>query len=503
MWAIKRIIAAVMCCVLLSLFGCGDGIKNGELIIEEGKREINLAIFDVDTLNPIRTKSQSVSEMLSLVYEPLFSFDKELKPIPCLAKSAEVSADGMTVKITLSDGVMWQSGISLTAEDVVYTINQIKNGDSLYKHNVAYVASATADDDSSVLLSLYEPVMNIEGLLSFPIIRNGSVSELDDKPDGTGAFSVSDKNASLIKLVPNKHKGTSSLSAVNVSIMRSEAACLNAFEANEIDIITSAAVDLGEKTPAGEIQTYQYTSNRMTFLGFNCTLEKYQSPYLRLAVSSIIDRDKIVEKALFGKAAECKLPFNPESSFYKETEGPEIDISGTLSRAGYTKNDGVYLSESGEQAMVDILVSQDSARKISVAEMIAEQLKTEGIIANVTVLPYEDYKQRIEDKKYDVFIGEVTMLDNLCPDFLTDEGNFFGYFDQAMSDAVYAMKLAKADDIEAALLGYERVFTVNPPFAPLYYANDGVVYKKSLSGITEPNFYNNLCGLDKMYFKAV
>ncbi|MEE0944804.1 MAG: ABC transporter substrate-binding protein [Clostridia bacterium] len=504
MSVIKRVLIAFLCVVfVLSLFGCRGNLKSGELIIEEGASEINLAVFDIDTLNPVRTKSQSVSEMLSLIYEPLFTFDEKLNPIPCLAKSALVSSDGLSVKIVPETGIMWHSGTSFVADDIVYTVNEIKNGESVYKHNVKAIEEMAVDTDGSVVMTLREPVMNIEGLLSFPIIRNGSSAEIGEMPDGTGAFSVKEKNATSIQLTANKYREKSSVSAVNVSIMRNAAACLNAFEANELDLITSAAVDLGEKTPAGDIEIHQYTSNRMTFLGFNCALEKYKTPYLRLAMSGIIDREKIVEKALFGRGAVCRLPFNPVSSIYTETDGPEIDISGAFSKAGYTKINGMYLSETGEQVKADILVSQDSARKVSVAQMLAEQLEAEGVDVSVTVIPYDNYLSRIDTKEYDMFIGDVTMSDNLCPDFLTADGNFFGYFDQQMSDAVYAMKSAKGDALKNAMLDYERVFTINPPFAPLYFSNDGVVYKKNISGITEPNFYNCLTGLDKMYLKAV
>lgn len=504
MSVIKRILAAFLCGVLvLSLFGCKGNLKSGELIIEEGAREINLAVFDVDTLNPIRTKSQSVSEIMSLIYEPLFSFDEKLNPIPCLAENIIVSADGLSVRLSLKKNVMWHSGAAFTSDDVIYTVNEIKNGESMYKHNVAPVADITADTDGGVIMTLKEPVMNIEGLLSFPIIRNGSAADIKELPDGTGAFLVEEKNASSLLLTANKYREKSSVSAVNVSIMRNAAACLNAFEANELDIITSAVVDLSEKTPAGDIEIHQYTSNRMTFLGFNCTLEKYQTPYLRLAISGMIDREKIVENALFGRAKVCRLPFNPTSYIYSETEGPEIDISGAFLKAGYTKMNGMYLSETGEQVKADILVSQESARKVAVAQDIAEQLRTEGIDVNVTVTSYDDYLRRIDKKEYDMFVGEVTMSDNLCPDFLTADGNFFGYFDQQMSDSVYQMKQAKGDNFKNAMLDYERIFTVNPPFATLCFYNDGVVYKKNISGITEPNFYNNLIGLEKLYFKAV
>ena len=501
---IKRVINILLSSIIcLSLFGCGGNLKSGDLIIEEGNREINIAIFDVDTLNPIKTKSESVIEAMSLIYEPLFTFDEKLNAIPCLADSITCLPDGKTLKLSLNKDAKWHSGAPFVSEDVIYTVNMIKNKDSSYKHNVEPIMSMEQDTDGGILIALNQPVMNIEGLLSFPVIRNGSYDEIEKMPDGTGAFKTEESNATTLKLVANDDKGKSSIGAVNVSIMRNAASCLNAFEAGELDIITSSVVDLGEKTPAGDIDIHRYTSNRMTFIGFNCTLDKYQTPYLRLAIGGIIDREKIVNNALFGKAVICRLPFNPTSAIYNETDGPEIDVSGAFWKAGYEKRDGKYFSQSGEQAEIDLLVCQESSRKVAVAKLISEQLKSEGVAVTVTELPYDDYVKRINNKNYDAFIGEVTMPDNLCPDFLTAEGNYFGYFDQEMADAVYNMKVSNDESFKDAMLGYERIFTVNPPFVTLYFADDGVVYRKNISGITEPNFYNNLRALQNIYFKAV
>lgn len=488
---------------LLLLCSCAGGFGGGEIIIEEGTSELSMSVYGVDTLNPVKTKSASVAELLSLVYEPLFSNDADLKPVACLAKSIQVTQDGLFVRLHLAEDVRWHSGAAFCADDVVYTINEIKNSDSFYKHNVALITDCVAEN-GTVLLTLTEPVMNIEGLLTFPIIRNGSAAELENMSDGTGAFCISEKSASEITLVPNKYHEKVSVSAISVSVKRNAAACVNAFEANEVDLLTSSAVNLGEQTPAGDIQTYLYASNCMTFLGFNCTLEKYSTPYLRIAVNELVNRAELVEKALFGKASVCKYPFNPQSWLYSDIDGLEIDVEGSMKNAGYTKVNGEYLAGDGAKAQITILVPQENARKISAAEMIASTLKSEGIDASLQVVPFDEYSRMIQEKNYDAFIGEVTMPDNLDPALLTDAGNYFGFFDETLSGAAYNLKLARSsDELAAAVLDYERAFTVNPPCAPLYYRSDGVVYKKSISGITEPNFYNNLRGTENLYFTAV
>ncbi len=491
-------------CTLLCSCAMG-GEQGGELIIENSENIINLSAYGVDTFNPLRTKSESAAQLMWLIYEPLFYHDEDLRPEPGLAERVVMSADRMYATVVLTDGTVWQDASPLCAEDVVYSINEIKGGDSLYKHNVAYIASAKAQEDGTVLLELYEPVMNIEGCLSFPIIKNGSSGTIDEKPDGTGAFRVSEKNASKLYLVPNeKYRASSgSVTAVNVRLMRSAISCVNAFEANELDVITSSEIDLGQKTPGGNITVRNYTSNRFTFLGFNNTLAKYEQPYLRQVIAEIIDRDKLIESALYGRGVPCAAPVNPDAWFYTQAQGPELDIRGTMSKAGYSLNGGIYTDEQGIQAEVSVLVPMENAQKIAAAELIASQLEYAGISARLEQVSFDEYKSRIDDKNYDMFLGEVIMEDNLDPGFLTESGNYFGFYSQQLSDAAYALRYCADDEsLSRALLAYEQVFFENPPFVPLYYSTDGVVYTKQLSGVEQPNFYNSLAGLEKWYFRA-
>lgn len=480
-------------------------LDDGELIIENSENIIHMSAYGIDSFNPLRTRSESAAQMLSLVYEPLFYHSADLRPKSGLAERVEISGDRMSATVFLTGGAVWQDGSPLCAEDVVYTINEIKGGASLYKHNVAYIASAEADGEAAVRLSLYEPVMNIEGYLSFPVIKNGSSDAIEETPDGTGAFRVAEKSASRLYLVPNeKYRGKSgSVSAVNIRLMRSALSCENAFEANELDVITSGEVDLGQKTPGGDITIRNYASNRFTFLGFNNTLDKYSQPYLRQAIAEIIERDKLIESALYGRAVPCVAPVNPSAWFYKEADGPELDIRGTMQRAGYSYNDSVYTDGQGKQVEVSVLVSIENARRIAVAELIAAQLKYAGINANVEQVSFEEYSGRIKAKNYDMFLGEITMEDNLDPGQLTKEGNYFGFNNSELLDAAYALRFCSDDEaLAAAMLAYEQIFFSNPPFVPLYYGTDGVVYKKQLSGTEEPNFYNSLAGLEMWYFRA-
>ncbi len=103
--------------------------------------------------------------------------------------------------------------------------------------------------------------------------------------------------------------------------------------------------------------------------------------------------------------------------------------------------------------------------------------------------------------EYDVFLGEVKMPYNLDPGFLTEKGNYFGYSNSELDDVLYQMRSAHGyDSLKEYIADYERIFKNDQPFVPLFYRCEGMVYKKNVSGISEPNFYNSLRGLESLYF---
>lgn len=496
MITIKRIVAILLLLTcLFSVNGCKVGFYSDEIIIEESTNEIRFSVSGMDTLNPIKTKSTSVREMLSLIYNPLYTFNEKLEPEPCLAEKLTWLSD-VSARLELKRDITWHSGLPLTADDIIYTINEIKNSDSIYKSCINSIADAYVNESGEFILDFKWPVMNVEGLLSFPVIRNGTMTEIGETPDGTGEYKLVEKSASELIL-----KSTDGHSPVRVSVIRTPNACVNTFEAGDLDLISSSVLNLDEVTPAGEISKYYYPSNNLTFLGFNTA--RFNSPYIRIAVSNLIDRDALVDSAMFGMAKAVKLPINPASSLYSENELLEYDIAGSIEAAGYKKDGKIYVDESGEPLSLEILVCIDNVRKVEVANQISAKLNTEGISSYVITADYDTYKSRIKKMDYDTFIGEVKMPYNLDPGFMTEKGNYFKYENAELDDVLFAMRASRTlDELKTHISNYERIFKVEQPFVPLFYKCEGVIYKKNVSGISEPNFYNSLRGIESIYFNS-
>ena len=79
-------------------------------------------------INPITADTSDVDrDLLSLLYEGLFSLDEQGNIVPELVEHYEVQGDGTIIELTLKQNLRWSDGTFLTADDVIFTIEAIQN----------------------------------------------------------------------------------------------------------------------------------------------------------------------------------------------------------------------------------------------------------------------------------------------------------------------------------------------------------------------------------------
>ncbi|TFF91938.1 hypothetical protein EU546_08015, partial [Candidatus Thorarchaeota archaeon] len=85
---------------------------------------------DIGELNPLTWRSERSHWYCMLVYDSLLSTDDNLDLIPWLAESWVISSDGLTINFTIREGATWHDGEDLTAEDVAFTFEYIRDAPS-------------------------------------------------------------------------------------------------------------------------------------------------------------------------------------------------------------------------------------------------------------------------------------------------------------------------------------------------------------------------------------
>ena len=167
---------------------------------------IRLGISDFDNINPIISQNREVINLSTLILEPLLTLNSNYRTQYCLAKEIAKS-EATTYVVKLNENIHWSDGSTLTAKDVKFTVEKIKeNKQSVYAENVARIKSIEIIDYTTLKIILDKEVPFFEYNLTFPIISYNQYNEKNLKdgiPLCTGMYKITSVNGDKIELVGN------------------------------------------------------------------------------------------------------------------------------------------------------------------------------------------------------------------------------------------------------------------------------------------------------------
>lgn len=321
-----------------------------------------------DTKNPITTLGMGSKQVYSRqVYEVLFDYDQNLEIVPILAKSWEVSEDGLTWTFHLRDDVYWHDGEKFTADDVVYTYKTVKEMElGVYYSTIGPIHTFEKVDDYTVKFITDAPMVNMVSAMLY-IVPQHIFSQYDtvDKMSafaneemiGTGPYKHADSAAGeYVKYVLNEDYW-GELPVIDELIyvfFANPDTVVQAFESGEVDFIEiePAQLEYVQKLDYAGIHTYDQLG--FTEIAFNCWDDPASNgnplmldPTIRTALDWAIDRDKIIEYAKNGLATTT-VTIIPDSAgkWHWQPEGDELrtynpeKAMAQLEAAGYIDRDG-------------------------------------------------------------------------------------------------------------------------------------------------------------------
>ena len=404
-----RVIAAAL--AALSLCSCSviDNLKNaaggGEIQTEteisseedtsDVTNDITVGVTGLDVYDPLITKSDSARDICGFVFDPLFGLDERGRIVNMLAESYAVAPDGKSVMIKLRDGVTWHDGTALSARDVVYTINRIRNGGTNYDRFAEPISGASVIDAATVVIAFSRPVPSAAALMTFPILKSGT-----DKPIGTGPFYYDNGKLTAFE---GYYGGRAEIDTVYITEIPDEEKYLSMFNASAIAFADSDMLDMTSYMPKSNSTVHDYVSNDMVFAGFNTQSAVFSDKSARQAAALVIDRDKIEKRIYYSHAQASELALNPSSWMELEPKrkhkSNDAAAQDALREGGWTEDSrGTYKKESGMQLVyftVNILVSSENEERIKVAEEICSRMNTSGMMATVVKCTPEQFEYRI------------------------------------------------------------------------------------------------------------
>jgi peptide/nickel transport system substrate-binding protein len=383
---------------------------------------------DAEIGNPYVASSDALISdgVHQLVFEPLFYanyYTGELEP--WLATDFAYNDDFTVITINLQEGVTWADGEPFTADDVVFTMEQILAAEEPYRaaNIVANVASAEAINETTVEITLNAPNPRfVDTDLSMYIYTSNfiplpqHVFEGEDFntfaffdpeqgwPMGTGPYTLDSIGPDRSVLVRNEEwwaaeTGFAELPAprqVIFSLQGPEDSLISELASNDVDwaghygLTPAGAQTALDQNPA--LQTFQTLDPCPWSLTVNTQAAPWDDPEMRWALNYAIDKaqfsslfnqpdDPTPARTTFPEFDALASWLDENGALFEEFDTTTYDIARTaeiLESKGYTQESGLWVDGNGEPLTVRLSIFNAAA--LGAIWTTAEQL----LIQNLT-----------------------------------------------------------------------------------------------------------------------
>lgn len=470
---------------------------------EEEVKEIKLGIASFDSINPILSKNKNVQDISKLIFEPLMTLTSDYKLETCLAKEW-AKQNETTYIIKLKEDRKWSDGNKFTAEDVRYTIDRLKDSDTIYASNVKDVTTVEVVDDTTIRIILSQEVPFFEYNLTFPILSSKYYSDkefnADIVPIGTGMYKVSEVQDTALILSKNEYYPESNnlkLDKITVTTYSSVGELYNSFKTGSIDLISTQNSNLKEY-----IGTIGYLSKEMKgrehdFIAFNTQSQILSQVNVRKAICYSIDKNNIVSSVFGDNYYTSSFPLDYGTWIYNEQEassGYNLEqAKQILTDNGWTykyKNWQKTENYKTQRISLNFVVKASDENRVKVADNIKQQLENQGFRINLIKANDAQYQSYLTNKNYDMILCSINL--SVSPDLSTFFGsnNLANYSNEEVTSIMNEVK--NSNDEEKLKQNYKRlgeIYKTEMPYLSLYNNKYIVAYSQTLAGTLEPNWF--------------
>ena len=289
---------------------------------------VRIAIqLEPPNLDPTGGAAQAIDSVLySNVFEGLTRFEADGSVVPGLAQSWEISDDGLTYTFRLREGVTFHDGTTMDAEDVKFSYDRAMAEDSInaQKGLFADIAEVTVIDPATVEVTLSRPNGSFLFNMAWGdavIVAPESVDDIASDPVGTGAF-MFDRwvQGDRIELV--RYEGywgeAPALARATFRFIADPTAAFAAVMAEDVDAFVGfpAPENLVQFEADPRFQVLVGNTEGETILAMNNAVAPFDDPLVREAVALAIDRQAIIDGAMFGQGTPIGTHFAPHNPDY-------------------------------------------------------------------------------------------------------------------------------------------------------------------------------------------
>ena len=315
-----------------------------------------------------------------------------------LATGYSVSEDGLTWQVTIRRDAKFTDGEPLTAADVAFTYNTVKETSSV--NDFTMLDHAEAADDTTVIFHMTRPF----SIWPYTMAEVGILPEhaydsatYGTEPVGSGRYILKqwDKGQQVIlEANPDYYGEAPKMKQVTILFMEEDAAFLAA-QSGQVDLAYTSATYSEEEVEGYTLAAYESVDNRGLNLpavsettdsaGRTVGNDFTSDVLVRRAINIGVDRQEMIDHVLNGYGSPAYSVCD-QLPWYNETSEVSYDPEGAaalLDEAGWVLGEDGVREKDGVQAKMNLLYSNGDSVRQALAADFADQMEELGIICTI------------------------------------------------------------------------------------------------------------------------
>ena len=305
-------------------------------------------LYDPRSLDPALSTDVPTGRAVAYVFDGLTRFTPDAKVEPSLALRWDVTPDGLTYTFHLRRNVSFQNGTPFVARDVISSwqralapstksgagefLSPIKGARDYAAGKANTISGLSAPNDSTLVVSLVEPIAIFTKLLAMPVASvvppdERISSALGEHPIGTGPWKLVEwkhDDYLLFARNPTYFAGPPKAESLRARIIAEPSTSVAEFESGSIDVL---------QIPADQTTEWQEDESRksllsstpaleLVYIGINTTRGPLRDARVRQAINYSINIDLLIDRLIAGRGTRAAGVIPPALAGYDKARKP-------------------------------------------------------------------------------------------------------------------------------------------------------------------------------------
>lgn len=382
-------------------------------------------------INPILGQDVFEGMISGLIYDNLIVRDNQtLDFIPKMAWRWEVSEDKLQYIFYLRKDMKWHDGVSVTADDVVFSYEKIRDPkvDAAHLRNYYQDIKKIEKIDDYTVKFIYARLYfrALEFVGGMPILPKHLYTDatgqtdfnahpLNRHPVGNGPYKfVIWQPGQYIILEKNEDYWDKAkepeMKKIQFQIVPNDAVSLQMLKKGDLDYMGLRPIQWVYQTKSNkflkQFQKIEYPGMGYRYIGWNANRELFADRNVRMAMSHLINREAIVDKLEFGLASPTTGPFWPKGYGYNHALSPisfdPVKAKQLLKDAGWEDHDGDgVLDKNGAKFAFTFLTPAGNRFYERLGSIMKANMEKLGIQVEISRMEWSVFLQRLNQRDFD------------------------------------------------------------------------------------------------------